>query len=90
MNIQIVVSHVDVVLIEPKMNHYLFQITGFSGHIGFCAYRPPGGYHNMFAVVFENLMLIPNTMPNCKNLSPNAQFLWLNFQIRSDFPKSDH
>ena len=87
-NIQIVVLHVDVVLIETKISHYLFQITGFSGHIGFCAYRPPGDYHNLFAVVFENLIPIPNTMPNCKNLSPSAQFLWLSFQIRSEFPKS--
>ena len=71
-NIQIVVLHV-----EPKISHYLFQITGFGGHIGFCAYRPPGGYPNLYAVVFENLMPIPNTIPNCKNLSPSVQFLWI-------------
>ena len=75
-NIQIVVLRVDVVLIEPKISHYLFQIKGFSGHIGFCAHRPPGGYSNLLAVVFVNLMPIPNTMPNCKNLSPSAQFAW--------------
>ena len=55
-------------LIEPKISHYLFQITDFGGHIGFCAHRPPGGYPNLYAVVFENLMPIPNTMPNCKNI----------------------
>ena len=66
MNIQIVLLHVDVVLTEPKISHYLFQITGFGGHIGFCACRPPEGNPNLYAVVFENLMPIPNTMPNCK------------------------
>ena len=74
-NIQIVVLYVDVVLIKPKISQYLFQITGFCGHIEFCAYRPPGGYPNLYAVVFENVMPVPNTMPNCKNLSPSAQFL---------------
>ena len=75
-NIQIVVLHVDVVLIGPKISHYLFQITGFGGHIEFCTYRPPGGYPNLYAVVFENITPIPNTIPNCKNLSPSAQFAW--------------
>ena len=69
-----VVLHVDVVLIEPKISHYIFQITGFGGHIIFCAYRPPGGYSNLYAVVFENVMPIPNTIPNGKNVSPSAQF----------------
>ena len=73
-NIQIVVLHVDVVLLEPKISHYIFQITGYGDHIGFCAYRPPGGYPNLYAVFLENLMPIPNTIPNCKNLSPSAQF----------------
>ena len=34
----------------------------------------PAGYPNLYAVVFENLMPIHNTMPNCKNVSPSAQF----------------
>ena len=80
-NIHIVVLHVDIVLVEPKVSHYLFQMTGFSGHIGFCAYRPPGDYPSLFAVDFENLMPIPNAMPNCKNLSPSAQFLWIPSQL---------
>ena len=47
-NIQLVVLHVEVVLIKPKISHYLFQITGFGGYIGW----PPGGYPNLYAVVF--------------------------------------
>ena len=75
MNIHIVVLHVDVVLTESKISHYLFQITGFGGHIGFCAYRPPGGYPNLYAVVFENLIpyltpcQIAKTCHQVRNLS---------------------
>ena len=44
------------------------------GHIGLFAIRPPGGYPNLFAVVFRNLISIPITVPNFKNLSPSARF----------------
>ena len=67
--IYIMVLHVDVVLIESKISHYLFQITGFGGHIGFCAYRPPGGYPNLYVVVFEKRMPTPNTIPNCRKFA---------------------
>ena len=34
------------------------------GHIEFCASRPPEVELSLFAVVFENLMPISNTIPN--------------------------
>ena len=45
------------------------------GHIGLYAYLPPGGYPNLYAVIFENIMPIPNAMQNLKDLSQSAQLL---------------
>ena len=44
------------------------------GHFEFYARWPPEIDHNLFAMVFETLMPIPNTMPNIKNLAPSARF----------------
>ena len=37
------------------------------GHIGFCTKKPPEVELNLFAMVFENIMPISNTMPKYKN-----------------------
>ena len=50
-----------------------FSCSG-GGYIGLFAFRPPGGHANLFAMVFENLVPIPITMPNFKNLSLSARF----------------
>ena len=34
--------------------------------IGFCTNRPPEVKLNLFAMVFENLLSIPDTIPDCK------------------------
>ena len=44
------------------------------GHFEVCAYRPLGGDPILFAVFFENIIPICNTMQNCKNLSQSAKF----------------
>ena len=44
------------------------------GHFEFYARWPPEIDHNLFAMVFETLMPIPNTVPNLKNLAPSARF----------------
>ena len=44
------------------------------GHIGLFSIRPPGAHPNLFAMVFRNLLSIPITIPNFKNLSPSARF----------------
>jgi len=33
-----------------------------------------GGHYSLYAVVFEINIPIPNTVPNCRNLSLSAQF----------------
>ena len=44
-------------------------------NFGLCANKPLGGVPISFAVVFENLIPIPNTIPEFRKLSQNAQFL---------------
>ena len=61
-NIQNVVLHINVVLIEATIIYFLYRITGTGGHFEFCEYRPPGDNPNLYAVVFENLMPIANTI----------------------------
>ena len=50
-----------------------FSCSG-GGHIWLFPIRPPGGHPNLFAMFFRNLISIPITMPNFKNLSPSARF----------------
>ena len=50
-----------------------FSCSG-GGHIGLFMIRPPEGHLNLFAMVFGNLIPIPITIPNFKNLSPSARF----------------
>ena len=92
-NIHIVILHVDIVLIEQKISHYLFQITGFGGHIGFCAYWPPGGYPNLYAVVFENFMPIPyqisKTCHQVRNFSEFPPRYRMNARTRS-YTRTQH
>ena len=44
------------------------------GHFEFYARWPPEIDHNLFAMVFETLTPIPNTVLNLKNLAPSARF----------------
>ena len=59
-----------------SINYLGFQPCTDLFNIGCIANRPLGGEPNLFAMLFENLMPIPNTMPEIKNLPPSAQWLW--------------
>ena len=57
-----------------KISSYMRFSCSSGGHIGLFVIRPPGGYLNLFAIVFGNFIPIPITIPNFKNLSPSARF----------------
>ena len=50
------------------------------GHFGFCPYQSPGGSPNLYAMVFESLMPILNTIQNFKNLSQKGT-IYINFSV---------
>ena len=63
------------------INYLGFEPNTDVSNIWFIANRPLGGEPNLFAMVFENLIPIPNTIPKIKNLSPNAQCLRIPSQL---------
>ena len=74
-NIEKELLYKSVVLTEAEIMTLCFSGGALGGHIGFWPKWPPGGYAILFAVFFENLLPIPDTIPNCRALSQSAQFL---------------